>query len=110
MTAKLMALLAFAGDSEGIDVDRAADELRRAGYTVHRLPDSIRRRISVSGDDFLEAHLEGSDDPKVVDAMEREVDAIARKYGWDCVESGPIERDHVPFAELFEDVDRVPVQ
>jgi hypothetical protein len=45
----------------------------------------------------------GPDDPKVIDAIMDEVDAIVRKYGGICYECGPIGRDHVSFADLFKD-------
>ena len=69
---------------------------------MYRLPDKYRRRIVIPGDDFLEAHTEGSDDPRVINAMEKEVDAIADKFGGDCMEWGTIGQGHVPFEELFE--------
>ena len=39
MTERLMALVAFGGECEDLDVDAAAKELRAARYKVFRLPD-----------------------------------------------------------------------
>jgi hypothetical protein len=51
-------------------------------------------------DDFIEAVIVGPNDSKVIDAIMNEVEAIVAQYGGCCVECGPIERDHVPFADL----------
>jgi hypothetical protein len=102
---KLMALIAFGGVCENLDVDAAAAKLRQAGYEVFRLPDKYRERLFHPLDDFIEAHIEGPDDPEVIDdvlnAMEREVSAIVDKYGGDCAEWGLVEPDHIPFADVF---------
>jgi hypothetical protein len=113
---KLMASVAFGGglgDAEflndperdyfDLDPDLAAAELRQAGYEVYRLPDKCHALLVHPLDDFIEAVIEGSNDPKVIDAIMDEVEAIVRKYGGLCFECGPIGPDHVPFAELLKD-------
>src|SRR5262249_1354751 len=113
MITKLVAIVAFAGDFGDpeytndaernceLDVDRAAFELRQAGYEVTRLPDRLGGRLAHPLDDFIEAYIEGPDDPKVIRAIMKEVDAIVGRYGGECFECGPIGPDHTPFADLF---------
>ena len=115
MITQLVATVAFTGnfgdpeytnDPEGdceLDVDRAADELRQAGYEVTRLPDRLGARLAHPLDDFIEAYIEGPDDPEVINAIMMEVDAIVGRYGGLCFECGPIGPDHTPFADLFKD-------
>jgi hypothetical protein len=57
-------------------------------------------------DDFIEAVIVGPDDPKVISAVEKQVEGIVAKYGGSCVECGPVEPDYVPFAALFADLSR----
>ncbi len=114
MTTKLMASVAFGGglgdpdftnDVErdfDLDPDLAAAELRQAGYEVYLLPDKYHPRLAHPLDDFIEAVIVGPNDPKVIDAIMNEVDAIVGKYGGVCIECGPIGRDYVPFADLFK--------
>ena len=114
MTTKLMASVAFSGESgdpnstgdaalEGVlDPDLAADELRQAGYEVSLLPDKYGGRLAHPLDDFIEAAILGKNDPKVITAIIDEIDAIVGKYGGLCIECGPIPEDHVPFANLFD--------
>lgn len=118
MTTKLMASVAFGGglgDPEitkdverdfELDPDLAAAELRQAGYEVLLLPDRYSPRLAHPLDDFIEAVTVGPDDPKIIDAIMDEVDAIVGKYGGACFECGPIESDHIPFADLFKDTGR----
>jgi hypothetical protein len=114
MTTKLMASVVFGGrlgdpdfakfiewDCE-LDADLAAAELRQAGYEVSRLPDKYSAQLAHPLDDFIEAVILGPDDPKVIDAIMHEVDAIVGRYGGMCFECGPIGRNHVPFAEIFK--------
>ena len=96
MTVKLMARLAFASDLDDCDPDTAAEELRKAGYTVHRLPDDDRRRYHPL-DDHIEVTIDGADDEKIIDAIRREVDGIADRYGGLCLEVGAIGQDYIPF-------------
>jgi hypothetical protein len=92
---KLTANIVFSGESEGLDVDAAAAELRQAGYEVLRLPDEYRGRLSHPLDDFIEAHIECADDPEVMIAIMNDVNAIVDKYAGLCLECGRVERDHV---------------
>jgi hypothetical protein len=78
---KLMAFTAFSGECEGLDVDAAAAELRRAGYEVFRLPDEYRGRLAHPLDDFIEAHIECADDREVRIAIIKDVHAITRRTG-----------------------------
>ena len=118
MTTKLMASIAFGGalgdpdftnyidrDFE-LDADFAADELRQAGYEVFLLPDKYSAQLAHPLDDFIEAVILGPNDPKVIDAIMNEVDAIVGKYGGLCIECGPIGRNYVPFAEMSKDTAR----
>ena len=54
-------------------------------------------------DDFIEAGIEGPDDPKVINAVMDEVNTIVKKYGGRCIECGRIGKNYEPFADLFED-------
>jgi len=111
-TTKLVAIVAFSGefgdpeftnDPErdcDLDPDRAADELRQAGYEVHRLPKKYFGRLYHPLDDFIEAMIPGPDDPGVISAVRKHVNAIVWKYGGICDECGPREPDYVPFAHL----------
>jgi hypothetical protein len=88
------------------DPDLAAAELRQAGYEVFLLPDKYIARLAHPLDDFIEVVIAGSDDPKVIDSIANEIGAIVGKYGGVCFECGPIGREYVPFAALFEDIER----
>jgi hypothetical protein len=111
-TTKLLAIVAFSGefgdpeftnDPErdcDLDPDRAAEELRQAGYEVHRLPKKYFGRLYHPLDDFIEATIPGPDDPRVIDAVMKQVQAIVWQYGGCCDECGPMEPDHLPFADL----------
>ena len=87
-----------------LDPERAAAELRQAGYDVFRMPDKYSFQLAHPLDDFIEAVIDGSDDDKVIGAIMKEVDAIVERYGGLCRECGPIGRDYVPFADLTKDV------
>ena len=89
-----------------LDVDRAAVELLQAGYKVSRLPDKYTAQLAHPLDNFIEAVVFGCNDPKVVGAIMDEVDAIVGKYGGICTECGPVRRDYVPFADVFQDSGR----
>jgi hypothetical protein len=104
VTTKLMAWVVFSGDDDELDVDRAADELQRAGYNVLRMPDGYGGRLAHPLDDFIEAYTEGPDTYEVTGAMMDEINAIVDRHGGCCMEAGTIECDHVPFAGLFEKV------
>jgi hypothetical protein len=88
------------------DAALAADELRQAGYEVFLLPDRYSAQLAHPLDDFIEAVIFCPNDPKVINAIMNEVDALVGKYGGVCLECGPIGRDHVPFADVFQDSGR----
>jgi hypothetical protein len=106
---KIMATVAFSGEfgdpgwtnnpenNIRLDVDAAAAELQRAGYEVIRFPDKYAGRLAHPLDDFIAAVIEGSDDPKVENAIHDEVEAIVCKFGGCCYEWGPIEPGHLQF-------------
>ncbi len=96
-----MAYIAFSGDCEP-DPDSAAEELRRAGYEVFRMPD--KHPILVHPlDDHIECLIDGSDDLKIISAIMHEIDGIVDQHGGMCIECGPIAADYVPFKQLFAD-------
>jgi hypothetical protein len=110
----LMAKVAFSGEfgdpewttadwpEVELDVDAAADELRKAGYEVYRLPDKYGGRLAHPLDDFLELRIEGVDDDTLMKAIMDEVNAIVDRYGGLCDECGPIEPDRTPFADFID--------
>jgi hypothetical protein len=114
MTIKLMATVAFGGglgDPESanvperhydLDPELAAADLRQAGYEVSLLPDKYTGRLAHPLDHFIEAVILGPNEPKIIEAIADEVGRIVGKYGGLCIECGPIGRDYVPFAALFE--------
>jgi hypothetical protein len=85
MAERLMARLVFDSDT---DLDLPAEELRKAGYEVHRVP---------IDDDQIEAVIAGPFEDKIVDAVWREVEDIAYRYGGMCFEVCTIESDYIPF-------------
>jgi hypothetical protein len=99
MKQKLMAYIAFGGGCKP-DPDSAADELRRAGYEVFRMPDQ-HPILADPLDDHIECVIEGPDEPKIIDAIFSEINAIVDQYGGLCMECGPVGADYVPFKELF---------
>jgi len=98
VTTKLMARLVFDSNS---DPDIAAEELSKAGYTVHRMPDGDLRRYHLL-DDHIEAVIAGSADDKIMDAVYREVEDIAHRNGGLCWEVCAIDSGYIPF-ELTQD-------
>jgi hypothetical protein len=116
MTTKVVALVVFAGgfgDPEYtnnperrdimLDPDRAADELRKAGYAVTRLPDRYGGYLFHPLDDFIEAVVAAPHDLKVYGDIMDEISGIVGKYGGECSECGPLEPDHEPFDDLFSE-------
>jgi len=114
MITKVMALVCFSGefgdpeytnDPEGgdivLDPERAADELRQAGYEVTPLPDCYGGLLYHPLDDFLEAVIAAPHDWDVCVKIMAEVGAIVDKWGGCCQECGPIEPDHELFVGLF---------
>ena len=78
MATRLMGGLVFCGGLEECDPDSAADELRKAAYTVHRLP-ANHAILCHPLDDFIEVTIEAHDDEKIIATIEREVDGIAQR-------------------------------
>jgi hypothetical protein len=82
------------------DLAGAAAELEKAGYTVHRLPETYRQRLKPACNaHIMEAVIADRDD---IEAVMAEVDKIAQRYGGECGECGLIKPGHVPFAWLRE--------
>lgn len=93
------------GDPDLSDPDAAEFALRRAGYMVARLPDRLRHRIKIPGDDFMQAFMDAviTDEWKVTCAIMDELNAIVHGYGGVCMECGAEPPDYEPaFDELFE--------
>jgi hypothetical protein len=98
---KLMAQVVFGGDDS--DPDAAAEEMRRLGYTVHRLPPN-HPTLCHPLDDFIEVTIDAPDDAnRVTDIICREVEPIADRYGGLCMEVGAAGEDYYPFKDLFSD-------
>jgi hypothetical protein len=107
MTQRLVAIAVFAGDDPDLDVERAADELRRAGFQVTCMPDKFIARLSHPFDNFIEAIKEvDCDDPEIIDtmiaAMFCQVERVVSPCGGYCNECGPVDPVHVPFIDLFD--------
>ena len=75
----------------------------KAGYDVYLMPEKYSPRLANPLDDFMEAVIDGPDDPKVIEAIMNEVNTIVDKYGGLCIECGRVGNDYVPFADLFRD-------
>jgi len=119
MAKKLMVLVVFGGglgDPEStsdpdrdfeLDPEAAAAELRQVGYEALVLPQKYSHLLAHPLDNFIEAHIDGPDDPKIIGAILNEVEAIVGKYGGVCMEFGPVGQDHVPFADFVKDAARL---
>ena len=82
---RLMVYVAFGGCSdlphlEPPDPDTAADELRRAGYVVHRMPTN-HPILCDPLDDHIEAVIAGANDDRIIEAVMNEVSGIVDRYG-----------------------------
>ena len=91
MTTKLVVCIGFSGvwiPGFGYDPERAATELRQAGYEVSRPPDADADPPGHPLDDYFLAIIEGEDDPKIIEAVRQEVEAIVAPYGGDIHEWG----------------------
>jgi hypothetical protein len=85
-----------------LDPDRAADELRQAGFEVHRFPRRYWGRLAHPLDDFLEVTCPDPGIPEVVDAIWDQIEAIVSPYAGYCDSCGTVERDgYVPFVADF---------
>jgi hypothetical protein len=114
----------YLGETDG-DPDAAAIALQKAGYTVARLPERLRPRISIPGDDFMEAMIDagvitdeenilftrGRYDPAVplpermdgvLRTIDREMEGIVEPFGGWVEACGFEPHDYVPeFDSLF---------
>ena len=93
---KVLAKIVFSWADD--DPDSAIEELRRAGYTVHRYigPDATH------GYDHVEAIIDGSADDKIMDAIWNEVRSIVDRNGGLLEEILTVdEKDYIPF-EWYE--------
>jgi hypothetical protein len=100
----LLGAVAFGGNCDNLDVDRAVDELRKAGYEVHYMPDHYRSRMVHPLDEIVEVVISGEAativNEQFIAALWREVDAIVAPSGGLCDEFGAVEDDYVPFADV----------
>jgi hypothetical protein len=93
---QITALVTFSGylipgDHESdSDPDAAAIALRKAGYTVARLPERLRLRLTFPGDDFMWVAACGviTEDWKVVDAVMNQIQSIVDEFGGLCDKGG----------------------
>lgn len=126
---KLLIDVAFGGECERRDPDRAAVELKRAGFKVVRVPEEFRPRLEDPLDDHSEVMISVSEadyaafinapcdetgssrcDPRrMVDALWLEVDRIVFPYGGSSSECGALPPGHVPFSRLWSDEDELPL-
>jgi hypothetical protein len=99
----VLALAVFSGALRDLDVDAAAEDLRKAGYTVHRMPSEFVLRVCHPLDDFIEAtfDIDAYADDKTLDAIRAEVDAIVDPFGGLVDEWGNVPRNRKPFSDLF---------
>jgi hypothetical protein len=106
MQIRVVGHIAFCGTLDiPPDPDAAELALRRAGYTVARLPDRLRRRIRIPGDDFMQAYLDVAvaDEWKATSVIMDEINGIVDGYGGECLECGAEPLNYEPaFDDLFE--------
>jgi hypothetical protein len=102
---RLMAAVAF-GSVEGNEVNLAAQELERAGYTVFRLPAELRGQVEYVVDDFLEAQVDapGINPEAEQNAMGEAVKEIVDKHRGMVIEWGRVGPAHEPFSSFFPDL------
>jgi hypothetical protein len=93
---KVLAKIVFSWEDD--DPDSAVEELRRAGYTVHRMSSEL----GLDSYENVEAIIDGSADDKIMDAIWDEVQSIVDRNGGLCDRILTVdEKDYVPF-EWFE--------
>jgi hypothetical protein len=100
--------IVFSGDLSP-NPDAAAVALRKAGFTVARMPERFRPRLYHPSDDFMQATIGGliSDEYKVARAVRDEIDAIVDGFGGTCDRCDICPPDHaLSFDELFEEQPR----
>jgi hypothetical protein len=95
---KIMGLVAFSGDFDESDPDVAEIALRRASFTVTRLPAKFWNRLAHPVDDFIIAMIGGifTDEDKALGAIMDEINAIVHSYGGLCDEVEIVPPDYVP--------------
>jgi len=97
---KVLAKIVFEWGDD--DSDSAIEELRRAGYAVHRWSPEAGIDGYVDGYDFVEAIIDGSADDKIMDAIWHEVRSIVNRNGGLLEEILTVdEKEYVPF-EWYE--------
>jgi hypothetical protein len=97
--------IVFSGDLSP-NPDAAAIALRKAGYTVARMPERFRPRLYHPSDDFMLASTGGlvSDEYKVARAVIDEINAIVDGFGGTCDRCDIDPPAHaLSFDELFEE-------
>jgi len=88
-----MTIFALCCFSAGLDPDpdAVAEALRAAGYQVFRLPRALKKRLEVTGDDFIEVRGKGNDDDGAArDAMEADVNRILSPFGGEIDSTGAL--------------------
>jgi hypothetical protein len=101
----IMGWIAFAGDSAKSDPDAAEIALRRASFTVTRLPAKFWNRLAHPDDDFIIALIGGivTNEDKALGAIMDEINAIVHGYGGLCDEVEIVPPNYVPsFDRWFE--------
>ena len=81
--------------TENADSDLAAEELSKAGYTVHQ------KSPTYVDADYIEAVILAPDDNKIADAVYDEVQNITHRYGgycWDGVYM--VDGGYIPFERV----------
>jgi hypothetical protein len=99
--------IVFSGDLDiPPDPDAAEIALRRAGYTVVRLPERLQSRVAVPGDDFVWAYVNVAiaDQESLADAIVGvimdEINGIVDGHGGTCMECGAEPPDYEPASEF----------
>jgi hypothetical protein len=100
---KIVGHIVFSGDlDDPPDPDAAEIELRKAGYTIARMPERFRPLLYHPLDYFVQAIAEGvvSDEDKVVRAVMDEINHIVNGHGGNCMEGGFEAPDYDPSSEF----------
>jgi hypothetical protein len=99
--ARLIATVAFSGDSPELNVGQAIAELDAAGYAVRRMPERYRSRMVVPGDYYIEVTAIGPADDNDI---WWHIESIVSKHGGVADEFGAVDSDYVPFADTFGEI------
>jgi len=100
---KIVGHIVFSGDfDDPPDADAAEIELRKAGYTVVRMPERFRPLLCHPLDYVMQAIAEGaiSDEDKVLRAVMDEIDHIVDGHGGTCMGGGFKAPDYDPSSEF----------